>query len=415
MKDKILHVEGPIKQNKCSENQRETQDVPDVVRVGDRFLVRVTRYDISGRPYETYETRRRETIGDLYGKEFLKKVSTYEAAVIVPNHINYQQVIGNCWNLYHELDYKPASGKHAHWDKLVSHIFGDKAHLGWDYLTLAYREPTQKLPVLILASEENGTGKTTFGNALTFLFGRNAGFYTQDDLSSSFNSWMKSLYAIFEEISDAKHTLNKLKAMSTAREATLNEKYMAQTPFQPFVKIIILSNNVKDVIKANENDKRYWIVKVPPLNKDEFLPDFNERLRNEVPAVMNTLATRELSVPCRSRMWFDEELLKTDALATVIENTQSDAAKEIRLWAEDILEQRPNFGVNLSELKDALGNRFTRSELLFALKEELRVECRKTSYTNHLGNYNNGKAYFFEKKKNTSLPENTLPPEDLPF
>ena len=395
---------------KYNENQRETQDVPDVVRVGDRFLVRVTRYDISGRPYETYEARRRETIGDLYGKEFLKKVSTYEAAVIVPNHINYQQVIGNCWNLYHELDYKPASGKHDHWDKLVSHIFGDKAHLGWDYLTLAYREPTQKLPVLILASEENGTGKTTFGNALTFLFGRNAGFYTQDDLSSSFNSWMKSLFAIFEEISDAKHTLNKLKAMSTAREATLNEKYMAQTPFQPFVKIIILSNNVKDVIKANENDKRYWIVKVPPLNKDEFLPDFNERLRDEVPAVMNTLATRELSVPCRSRMWFDEELLKTDALATVIENTQSDAAKEIRLWVADILEQRPNgFGVNLSELYLALGGKFKRTELRTALKEELKIESSRTSYINHEGNRNNGQAFMFKRQAG---PE---PHEDLPF
>ena len=185
---------------------------------------------------------------------------------------------------------------------------------------------------------------------------------------------------------------------------------MAQTPFQPFVKIIILSNNVKDVIKANENDKRYWIVKVPPLNKDEFLPDFNERLKDEVPAVMNTLATRELSVPCRSRMWFDEELLKTDALATVIENTQSDAAKEIRLWVADILEQRPNgFGVNLSELYQALGGKFKRTELRTALKEELKVESSRTSYINHEGIRNNGQAFMFKRQAGLE------PHEDLPF
>ena len=95
--------------------------------------------------------------------------------------------------------------------------------LGWDYLTLLYRNPTQVLPVLCLVSPENHTGKSSFGNALSYLFGTNVGFYTQDDLNSTFNGWIKSLVAVFEEISDAKKTLNKIKAMSTAKKATINE------------------------------------------------------------------------------------------------------------------------------------------------------------------------------------------------
>ena len=63
---------------------------------------------------------------------------------------------------------------------------------------------------------------------------------------------------------------------------------------------------------------------------------------------------------------------------------------------EDVLATRPEgFGANLTEIHDALGRKYSRAELQLALKEELRVPCKRTSYTNHLGEPNNGTAYFF--------------------
>ena len=110
------------------------------------------------------------------------------------------------------------------WNMLMKRIFGEQEALGWDYLTLLYRNPTQVLPVLCLVSPESHTGKSSFGNALSYLFGANVGFYTQDDLNSTFNGWIKSLVAVFEEISDAKKPLNKIKAMSTAKKSNYQRK-----------------------------------------------------------------------------------------------------------------------------------------------------------------------------------------------
>ena len=361
-------------QSKVTDFQLQKQELPEVFRVGDKLMEKVIRFDVDGHSFMAFESRKRETIADKYGRDFLKQIPSYDAAVIVPSHTDYKQIVGKCWNLYHSLDFSPIPGEHPYWDKLIDHIFSDKKKLGWDYLTIAYRFPTQILPVLCLVSQENQTGKSTFGTALSFLFGRNVGFFTQDDLSSSFNPWIKHLFAIFEEISDAKKTLNKIKAMSTAQSATLNEKFLPQASFQPFVKIVILSNNDRDMIKANEHDIRYWIIRLHPFKKDDFIPDFIQKLKDEVPAVLNTLQTREITAERKSRMWFAPDIIKTKVLAEVITNSQSEAAKEIRLWVEDVLATRPEgFGANLTEIHDALGRKYSRAELQLALKEELRV------------------------------------------
>ena len=89
-------------------------------------------------------------------------------------------------------------------DMLMKRIFGEQEALGWDYLTLLYRKPTQVLPVLCLVSPENHTGKSSFGNALSYLFGANVGFYTQDDLNSSFNSWeIQAILRNFKRLYDS--------------------------------------------------------------------------------------------------------------------------------------------------------------------------------------------------------------------
>jgi len=391
----IVESEAKKPQNKDTDNQAQKQDFPAVFRVGDKLYEAVQRYDVRGNAYNAFEIRRRETIVDKFGRDFLKTITSYDAAVIVPSHMAFQQVIGHCWNLYQRLDASPKEGEHKTWDKMMKHIFGEIVELGWDYLTLMYRDPTQVLPVLALVSKENQTGKTTFGMALSFLFGRNVGFFSQSDLGSQFNAWIKHLVAIFEEISDTKSSLNRIKDISTAQVATLNEKYQPQVSFQPFVKIVIFSNNDRDFIKANEHDIRYWILRLHPFSKEEYDPDFNKKLHEEVPAVMYTLATRKLSTDCKSRMWFDPSLLKTEALEEVIKHSQSDVAKEIRIWSEEVLEKEHGFGANISEVYEALNHRYSRAEITRALKEELKVPSKRTSYRNHLGNYNNGQAYFF--------------------
>ena len=80
---------------------------------------------------------------------------------------------------------------------LVCHIFGEQYKLGRDYLHLLYLQPIQKLPNLLLVSEERNTGKSTFLNFLKLLFQNNVTFNTNEDFRSQFNSdWAGKLLIV---------------------------------------------------------------------------------------------------------------------------------------------------------------------------------------------------------------------------
>lgn len=387
-------------------------------RVGDKIEKTVTGYDVFGRPREETIQLSKEVVMDLHGKPFLNQIPYYEKHIIVPSHMDYQRIIGRCWNVYHPLECTPQQGEHPTWDILMVRVFREQIELGWDYLTLAYQRPTQILPVLCLVSAENHTGKSSFGNALSYLFGQNVGFCTQDDLSSSFNVWIRYLFAVFEEISETKTTLNKIKAMSTARSATLNQKYKQQIEFQPFVKLVILSNNDRSFIKANEHDIRYWVRRLVPIPKDEFIADFDDRLRQEVPALMHTLLHREVSVAQTSRMWFQPDSLRTEALDKVRTESRSDIVKDLELLIAEKLDEYYSFYATASKLGELLKNKYPISKIAAAMKNDLGYEPQKQMrYKDLDGEHRNGTPYHFRRDPSPYVSESNEEEEpwDAPY
>lgn len=406
-----------FQQCKDSENQANKQDLPKIIRVGNDVMEVITIPDTLGRPHITLVGRTREVIKARYGNSTLTQAPYYDALAVVPSHTNYKQVVGNCWNIYHKLEVEPCKGEHPMWDMLMKRIFGEQEAIGWDYLTLLYRKPTQVLPVLCLVSPENHTGKSSFGNALSYLFGANVGFYTQDDLNSAFNGWVKSLVAIFEEISDAKKTLNKIKAMSTAKKVSINEKYKPQVDFEPFVKLIILSNNADTFIKANEFDIRYFVKRLRPLTAEEYIPDFDERLQAEVPAMLYTLATRQMTTTKQSRMWFAPEAIKIDALAEVVENSLSDLAKTIKEWIADksVELEGHEFAFTATELANELREKDINA-VSAALRKELKMEAKNTEYKPLSGGMpKKGRRYLVAGKTTEDVIQEQEEQEDTPF
>lgn len=361
-------------------------------RVGTIFQQSVMSYDVEGNPHQEWLTINRETAKDLIGKDNISQTPYFSGFCIVPSHSDYKEVIGNQINLYHPLPCQPDAGEHPFSDILINRVFGKDAGKFWDYLTILYRYPLHYLPVLCLVSKENHSGKSTVGNLIKDLFGENIGFYGQDDLNSTFNIWIKSLVAVFEEISDTKRALNKIKAASTAQSITLNQKYLPQISYRPFVKVIILSNNEESFIQANEYDIRYWIVRVPPMKKEDFIQDFDCKLRSEASAVLYTLSTREIVTECSSRMWFSPEDIATDALEVVRQESRSECAKDILIWAEEVGE---NFGATESEIFEALGRRYSLNEIRRALKKELKKENNNKRYNDRYGTSRIGRAYLF--------------------
>ena len=70
------------------------------------------------------------------------------------------------------------------------------------------------------------------------------------------------------------------------------------------------------MIRANENDERFWIIRVPvPKEKDS---DLIEKMKLEIPAFIHFLMNREMSTKKKGRMWFHPDLIRTETLNQVV-------------------------------------------------------------------------------------------------
>ncbi len=126
--------------------------------------VGTTLYKVVNQPCANggYEKKRvvwnNSTLRQDYGKNYLATVPKYDGFCTVPNHLNYQKEIEGFLNLYEPIEHKPQQGDFSHIQSLMRHIFGEQYELGMDYMQLLYLQPTQKLPIVLLVSEERNTG-----------------------------------------------------------------------------------------------------------------------------------------------------------------------------------------------------------------------------------------------------------------
>lgn len=141
------------------------------------------------------------TIRQDYGKSHTPPIKKYDGFCTVPSHTDYHKEIDGFYNLYEPITHVPVEGEFPDIIKLMRHIFGEQFELGLDYMQLLYRQPTQKLPILLLVSEERNTGKTTFLNFLKAVFQDNTTFNTNEDFRSQFNAdWAGKLLIVVDEV-----------------------------------------------------------------------------------------------------------------------------------------------------------------------------------------------------------------------
>ena len=195
--------------------------------------VGTTLYKVVNQPCANggYEKKRvvwnNSTLRQDYGKNYLATVPKYDGFCTVPNHLNYQKEIEGFLNLYEPIEHKPQQGDFSHIQSLMRHIFGEQYELGMDYMQLLYLQPTQKLPIVLLVSEERNTGKSTFLNFLKAVFENNVTFNTNEDFRSQFNSdWAGKLLIVVDEVllnrrEDSERLKNLPSRCSSRRRATI--------------------------------------------------------------------------------------------------------------------------------------------------------------------------------------------------
>lgn len=250
--------------------------------------------------------------------------------VLLPEHINYKEFIytssgDTYYNDYRPLKYRPQEGDWSHIKELIQHIFEEQYELGLDYLQLMYMNPLQRLPILVLVSKENQTGKSTFCNFVAAMFGDNSIAITKDTLDNRFNSsWVRKIFAFCEEtLISSPDLINKLKNYSTAEKVPSEAKGKDMQPSRIYIKLVLCSNDEIHPTIIDENDERHWVRKVHVINSSKTNKNFLEDCKNEIPAFMHFLQSRTLSTPGDDRLWFSHEETCTDAWKRIVAGSRT--------------------------------------------------------------------------------------------
>ena len=292
----------------------------------------INRYGISTVRREKWDIR---TIKEDFGNRGADDIKKYAGFTLVPDNRNYKKIIDDRWNLYAPFAHESNKGDFKHTEGFLRHIFGEQYSIGIKYLQCLYLHPKQALPVLALVSKERQTGKSTFLDWITAIFGDNTVVVDAKNIKSEFNGvYAKAnIIGIEETFIDKSDTIEKIKSISTQKTMTVNEKQIQHYSIPFFGKIIMNSNNEDKFIKIDEQEIRFFVrkISVPEKGNHNILNDMIE----EIPAFLYHLETLPPIDFSKSRMVFTAEELRNETLANVKEESKSWLHKELKESFQD--------------------------------------------------------------------------------
>ena len=367
----------------------------EFIRVGTTLYKLVNQPRLNGGYVKKRIVWNNETLRQDYGKHFLATIPKYDGFCTIPDHVNYRPIVDKFLNLYEPIDHQPKEGDFSHIQSLVGHIFGEQYELGMDYLQLLYLHPIQKLPILLLVSEERNTGKSTFLNFLKALFQNNVTFNTNEDFRSQFNSdWAGKLLIVVDEVLlSRREDSERLKNLSTTLSYKVEAKGKDRDEIAFFAKFVLCSNNEYLPVIIDAGETRYWVRKIDRLQSDD--TDFLQKLKTEIPAFLYHLQHRQLSTEKESRMWFAPSLLRTEALQKIIRSNRNRLEIEMCELMRDIMASTgiDTLSFCCNDILTLLANSYVKAE-----KHQVRKvlqECWKLTpapngltYTTYQLNYN---------------------------
>ena len=393
------------------------------IRVGTTYYKLIERPQISGDKTLTLTRWSRETIIHDHNKKYIFDIPKYDGFCCIPNHLNYQKTIENFYNIYNKIPHQPTLAKVTVEEipftiSFLENIFGKQIDLGLDYMKILLEKPTHILPILCLVSKERATGKTTFLKWLKEIFGLNMTYIKGDSFNSQFNSdWASMLLIAIDEVFfDRKEITERLKYLSTTNKDKLENKGKDREEIDFFGKFILCSNNEDNFIQIDENEIRFWILKINPLKTEN--TEFLENLKNEIPTFLRFLIDRAFSSTKKSRMWFASEEIKTKALQKLVfKNANKLEYKMVELLFE-FFEANDDKEINVvpQDILNMLNrmfkqNYFTRNDVRNILKDKWNLEPQKNGLTyirydiDYSGNFyqNNSVGRYFTISKNFIL------------
>jgi len=293
------------------------------------------------------------------GKEFTQHLEHFDGFTNQPDFTNnYERVVEKfdgkykyrLWNVAEPISIKPKAGDFPTIKNYLHHVFrgdadfenhiiGDRLTFFLDWLKVAVNHPTQKLPMILLVSKEQRTGKSTLMDLLQVLFGANAIKTNMEDLLGKFNS--HNAYKKFVFLEEVKMEGEKaapkdtLKEMITGPTTFVEGKGLQKEQIENHKVLIAASNHETNIMKLEKEDSRWFVNKVHSVKKVDF--DLMPKMVKELPQFLHYLLTDPIHHEAESRLWFKEELIRTEEFWKIVEDTKSLLDKSIEELVRDTM------------------------------------------------------------------------------
>jgi len=323
-------------------------DINNYVRVGPHYYIKeFGTYEVDGQkkdyvknllPWQAAAIKE-----DVNPKEY-KKIQRLLSFENIPLHYNYKNVVGNYWNLYKPLKYSPKQGSWKHIEFFLKQVFKEQYEMGLDHCTSLYNNPSQSLPILVLLSKENGTGKTLFLNLLSWLINENMEIIGSDLFMSMFNTFWanKTVVGIEEASLNGKKQYDYLKFLTTAKKVPYHGKGKDAISITNMLHFVICSNDETEFLKIDDEDSRLWVLKLDKVK--HFIPNLEEKIKAEIPAFAHFLMNREIEYTKQHeehRLLFQPEHFKTQQLEILKDESKPEVVKVVKEFVYDYFHHHP--------------------------------------------------------------------------
>lgn len=338
-----------------------------------------------------------------------KDIPRYDAFFIEPSFdpTQYRRVLHGCYNLMEPLLWEPKQGRFDLTIKFLKHIFGGEGTLTWneeeeryeeqnidadqftialDYLSIMHQHPKQKTFVPCLVSKEQGTGKTTFLEWLCTVYNGNGTILDNERFKMNFNGHYASKFIIgldegFLDV-EKKAERERLKKMVTSKTMFLEMKGVDVKEIPYYGHLIICSNDADSLMKMEEEDTRWFVVKVDPLEQSDKDPDYEKKLMEEIPHYLQYIANRKIHHPKVDRLWFSPKDFETEQMRKIIQVTKARLDAVVENWVKDIFltykidELRINRKTMLKQLNNPEVSKYKidEKELKYFLDDKRRMK-----------------------------------------
>ena len=418
------------------------EDAEKFMRIGPDWVKVISRLNKYGEKEEEIVSWKISEIQRDYKKfpDFLDQIMKYDGFCNEPSWNGaYQRVIQGCYNVCEPLSWQPKAGSITNTIKFLKHIFqgngmvtldangmpaaedsvtGDQFTVALDYITILIKHPKHMLPVPILVSPENGTGKSTFLKWLQILFGSNMCILGNDQFKMKFNGHYITKFIIaidegFLEV-DKKAEKERLKQLVTADRAFLEYKGMNVREINYYGKLLICSNDADRVMKIDEGESRWFVVRVPQIPRIELTgqqlidrgyknfrgetidqgrkyevmdadPDLERKLREEMPAFLHFIYNRQIHHPRVNRLWFDPEWFITEQFKLIVETTKNRVDRVFEHWMREqfLLYRLPVLRYSLKFLTDTFNDPKTSKYKIDEIELKAYIQERRKMEPGH--------------------------------